>query len=147
MATLAEQIELYLRELLSLSSEATVEIRRVDLAESFSCAPSQINYVLATRFTPDRGYVVETRRGGGGYLRISRLAIERNNLLKEMQDCCSDSTLEGFISRLYDEGLLTKRELILFNEMFRFSENLQVNDKESLASHILRGITMLLREG
>ena len=62
-----------------------IELRRNELAEHFQCAPSQINYVLATRFTPDHGYVIESRRGGGGYIRIVRLAsTSREELLQSI---------------------------------------------------------------
>ena len=55
----------------------TAEIQRNELAESFGCVPSQINYVLTSRFTPERGYIVESRRGGGGYIRITRIRLDR----------------------------------------------------------------------
>ena len=63
---LSDTIESFIKELLS-QDETEVELKRNELAEYFGCAPSQINYVLATRFTPDHGYVIESRRGGGGY--------------------------------------------------------------------------------
>ena len=55
-------------------SEGSAELQRSSLAERFNCVPSQINYVISTRFSPERGYVVESRRGGGGYIRIRRVA-------------------------------------------------------------------------
>ena len=57
-----------------LRREGEVELQRNLLADQFNCVPSQINYVITTRFTPEHGYVVESRRGGGGYIRITRLA-------------------------------------------------------------------------
>ena len=69
---LSDTIESFIKELLS-QNETEVELKRNELAEYFGCAPSQINYVLATRFTPDHGYVIESRRGGGGYIRIMRV--------------------------------------------------------------------------
>lgn len=72
MATLAEQIEAHLKRLLA-ASNGIIEIQRRELARLFACVPSQINYVLETRFTPERGYRVESRRGGGGYIRITWL--------------------------------------------------------------------------
>ena len=70
MATLSDSIERYLKGRLSKAVEGVIEIRRSEVAEQFDCVPSQINYVLETRFTPQRGYYVESRRGGGGYIRI-----------------------------------------------------------------------------
>ncbi len=58
-----------------------LELQRSDLAERFHCVPSQINYVMSTRFSPENGYVVESRRGGGGYIRITRVQVDRPTLL------------------------------------------------------------------
>ena len=70
--TLAAQIESYIKRLLALSADNSVELSRADLAQMFMCVPSQINYVLNTRFNTEAGYYIETRRGGSGYVRIWR---------------------------------------------------------------------------
>lgn len=64
-----------------LEDSDVLELQRSDLAERFHCVPSQINYVMATRFSPEHGYIVESRRGGGGYIRISRVRVDRPTLL------------------------------------------------------------------
>ena len=69
---LSDSIESFIKTLIT-QEEPEVELKRNELAEYFGCAPSQINYVLATRFSPDPGYVIESRRGGGGYIRIVRV--------------------------------------------------------------------------
>ena len=69
---LSDSIESFIKTLIT-QEEPEVELKRNELAEYFGCAPSQINYVLATRFTLDDGYVIESRRGGGGYIRIVRV--------------------------------------------------------------------------
>ena len=58
-----------------------LELQRSDLAQRFNCVPSQINYVMSTRFSPEHGYIVESRRGGGGYIRITRVQVDRQTLL------------------------------------------------------------------
>lgn len=58
-----------------------LEVQRSDLAARFNCVPSQINYVMSTRFSPERGYIVESRRGGNGYIRITRVQVDRQTLL------------------------------------------------------------------
>ncbi len=73
MANLSDHIEQHLKKLLALSARSYVDIQRHELAGKFECVPSQINYVLASRFSLDRGYLVESRRGGGGYIRIFRI--------------------------------------------------------------------------
>jgi len=79
MATLSDLLENFIGEL--MEDDGALEIQRNELAEQFRCAPSQINYVLATRFTLQRGYVVESRRGGGGYIRISRIRLQDRGLI------------------------------------------------------------------
>lgn len=62
-------------------TDGVLELQRSDLAQRFHCVPSQINYVMSTRFSPEHGYIVESRRGGGGYIRISRVHVDRPTLL------------------------------------------------------------------
>lgn len=62
-------------------ADGVLELQRSDLAQRFGCVPSQINYVMSTRFSPERGYLVESRRGGGGYIRITRVRMDRQTLL------------------------------------------------------------------
>ena len=62
-------------------ANGVLELQRSDLAQRFGCVPSQINYVMSTRFSPEHGYIVESRRGGGGYIRITRVRVDRPTLL------------------------------------------------------------------
>ena len=73
--TIAEFINELLRD------ESSTEVQRAELASRFNCVPSQINYVISTRFSPERGYIVESRRGGGGYIRIIRVMPEPGDVL------------------------------------------------------------------
>lgn len=73
--TIAEFINEMLKE------DSTAELQRADLASRFGCVPSQINYVISTRFSPERGYIVESRRGGGGYIRIRRVQMDPKQLM------------------------------------------------------------------
>ena len=68
-------------EMLNGSEENIAEIQRNELANLVGCAPSQINYVLSSRFTPEHGYIIESRRGGGGYIRITRVKLSHSNAL------------------------------------------------------------------
>ena len=76
---ISDLIEAFIRE--AVESAGSLELQRGELAGRFRCVPSQINYVLATRFTPERGYQVVSRRGGGGYIRIVRVGGDRPSLL------------------------------------------------------------------
>ncbi len=76
---LSDMLTQYIMEM--LESEGNAEIRRNELADRFGCVPSQINYVLTSRFTPEQGYIVESRRGGGGYIRITRIRADKSTTL------------------------------------------------------------------
>ena len=67
-----------------------LELQRSDLAQRFGCVPSQINYVMSTRFSPERGYIVESRRGGNGYIRITRVRVDRQTMLMHVINSLGD---------------------------------------------------------
>ena len=115
MGNLADRIEEYLKHILDKSNEGFIILQRSVLADVFSCAPSQINYVLDTRFTVERGYLVESRRGGGGYLRIVRLSLsEEGQFQYLMQQLIGEQLTPergiGLSERLCEEEILTHRE-------------------------------------
>ncbi|MDI6872188.1 MAG: CtsR family transcriptional regulator [Bacillota bacterium] len=111
MPSLSELIERYIQGLFERLGQSTVELRRHELAERFGCAPSQINYVLETRFTAERGYLVESRRGGGGYIRIMRLQVSRPGLACAIQEHIGDQLtpreVDHLLERLSGAGLLS----------------------------------------
>lgn len=114
---LSDSIEQFIKELLNQES-TEVELKRNELAEYFGCAPSQINYVLATRFSPDHGYLTESRRGGGGYIRIVRVVQSGSQrLMYLVNDRIGDSLTEEecmrLISQLKDQKLVTEDEAVL----------------------------------
>jgi transcriptional regulator of stress and heat shock response len=117
MANLSDIIENYLKSLLTSSIEGEVNIKRNDLAEHFSCVPSQINYVLSTRFTIEQGYIVESRRGGGGFVRIIRVSIsndKNSEIINFIQQHIGAQipycSAHNFIVRLHENDILTQRE-------------------------------------
>jgi transcriptional regulator CtsR len=114
MSVLSDTIEKFIKNLIG-EYEGRIELQRNELAQHFNCAPSQINYVLATRFTPDRGYIIESRRGGGGYIRVVRLNIaESSQLLKlvttRIGETISERDAMDVISRLVDSEIVTVKE-------------------------------------
>ena len=94
------------------NSNGFAELRRSTLAEMFSCVPSQINYVISTRFSPERGYVVESRRGGGGYIRISRVRQSPREVIMHTVNSVGNSldyaTATAFVSNIYETGIIDK---------------------------------------
>ncbi|BBI36073.1 CtsR family transcriptional regulator [Cohnella abietis] len=115
MANITELIELYLKEILQSSSEGSIEIQRSDLADKFSCVPSQINYVISTRFTLEKGYFVESKRGGGGYIRIQQVnlpsleAVQRH-IQQTVGEQIDQTTAEGLVYQLEEARFITIRE-------------------------------------
>ncbi|MEW6173617.1 MAG: CtsR family transcriptional regulator [Bacillota bacterium] len=112
---LSDEIEKYIKALLAQSPSGEIELQRNSLAVYFRCVPSQINYVLATRFTLQHGFLIESRRGGGGYLRISRLpAGTLEELAREIFEFVGESVSQpdaaAVIKRLETEGLISVRE-------------------------------------
>ncbi len=92
------------------SSDGTAELQRVELANKFGCVPSQINYVISTRFSPERGYIVESRRGGGGYIRIRRVHTDPKLLLMHTVNAVGDEvdlrTAVALLSNALESGSL-----------------------------------------
>ena len=78
---ISDLIASFLQDSLEMTENGVLEVQRSDLAQRFNCVPSQINYVMSTRFSPERGYIVESRRGGNGYIRITRVRVDRQTLL------------------------------------------------------------------
>ncbi|NLM52141.1 MAG: CtsR family transcriptional regulator [Firmicutes bacterium] len=116
MSNLADLIEAYINRLLDASPNATLVLQRKELAERFQCVPSQINYVLSTRFTTERGYLIESRRGGGGFLRIKRLDLDREKVakvltaLQKLNKGISRCEALDFVTNLAESKLITRRE-------------------------------------
>lgn len=103
-----------------------MEFRRNDLAGQLGCVPSQINYVITSRLKPERGYIIESRRGGGGYVRITRRAMDKNtylmHVLQSIGEEMDDATCGAYIRNLFGEGYLTKREARLCSALLSCTE-------------------------
>ena len=114
---LSDSIEHFIKTMMSEES-TEVELKRNELAEYFGCAPSQINYVLATRFSPDHGYLTESRRGGGGYIRIVRVVESGSQRLmylinERIGDSIGEEECVRLISQLKEQRIVTADEASL----------------------------------
>lgn len=152
MANISDLIESFLLE--TLGDNDTLNISRNELANYFSCAPSQINYVLSTRFTPDRGYIIESRRGGGGFVTVVRITQEPDEMLREVLNQSISSGISiGRASQILDrfvaEQLLTEREGALIKAVL--SDKALVAPsvaKDGLRAGILKSVIYeLLKDG
>ena len=110
--SLSNQIARMLLEM--LDTDGTTEIQRNELAQSLGCVPSQINYVIASRFTPEQGYIVESRRGGGGYIKITRIGSDVPTMLmhtvNSLGAAVDAATCRAHIVNLNHAGALTVQE-------------------------------------
>lgn len=113
---ISDIIERYLKEILANSEE--IEIRRSEIADQFDVVPSQINYVIKTRFTIQNGYVVESKRGGGGYIRIEKVKLlddidVLDSLIRVIGDSLNERDAISILGSLYEDSVLSKREASL----------------------------------
>ena len=92
-------------QLIEESDENIAEIGRNELAAIVGCAPSQINYVLTSRFTPEQGFIIESRRGGGGYIRVSRIKLNRTSAIMHIINSIGD-TIDSMTTRILIENCL-----------------------------------------
>ncbi len=109
MSNIADLIESYILRQLAAQENGHVELRRTDIADKISCAPSQISYVLSTRFTPARGFVVESRRGLNGFIRIAQVPVE-NLVYQDMRDKIHEDTPQETVQSMV--GYLLKHRMI-----------------------------------
>ena len=106
---ISDSVAKYILDLLN-EENGTAEIQRNELANYLGCVPSQINYVLTSRFTPEQGYIVESRRGGGGYIRITRMRLSKSDMIMHIVNGVGDSldtsTARAMTSNLLQNGML-----------------------------------------
>ncbi len=100
-----------------LEDKSEIEIQRNTLAQNLGCVPSQINYVLSSRFTPERGFIVESKRGGGGCIRIVRISYDKDTLLMRVINSVgnelSESSVKSHIANLIYHELITQQQAAL----------------------------------
>jgi len=115
MSRLSNIIEEFIKSLLKEADDGSIEIQRNELSNYFDCAPSQINYVLMTRFTSDKGYYIESKRGGGGYIKIVKVNINKNRHIHDIitnliGDSITKSKAYSLIDSFTEDKFITKRE-------------------------------------
>ena len=109
---ISDLIASFLQDSLDTAENGVLEVQRSDLAQRFNCVPSQINYVMSTRFSPERGYIVESRRGGNGYIRITRVRVDRETLLMHVINSLGGSvdlsSARAILSNLVQSGAMDR---------------------------------------
>ena len=120
MSNIADMIESYILRQLASRQDGQVELRRTDIADEISCAPSQISYVLSTRFTQDKGFVVESRRGLGGFIRIVQVPLRDlvyQDMLSKIDENTDMGTVQSMVRYLVQHGMVETRESALLMQM------------------------------
>ncbi len=147
---ISDIIEKYLKQILADSEE--IEIRRSEIADLFDVVPSQINYVIKTRFTIQNGYVVESKRGGGGYIRIEKVKLlddldVLDTLIQVIGESINQRDALSIVKSLYEDDVINKREGNLILAAID-KKTLAINDRDmedQLRARILIGILNHLR--
>ena len=151
MRNISDIIENYLKQVLEMSEKDILEIKRSEVADKFQCVPSQINYVINTRFTIERGYIVESKRGGGGYIRIMKVKSQDyadliDQLISIIGYRVSQSTAEDIISRLINEEVINEREAkIMMSVIDRSVIYIDLPDRDELRARILTAMLTTLK--
>ncbi|EJR43927.1 hypothetical protein IIM_05342 [Bacillus cereus VD107] len=151
MRNISDIIEKYLKQVIDLSNNNVIEIKRNEIADRFDCVPSQINYVINTRFTLERGFVVESKRGGGGYIRIIKVKLHDDidiidQMLHMIDHSVAQGNAEGMIIRLIEEGIITNREAkLMLSVLDRSVLLMDVPSRDELRARILCAMLRTLK--
>ena len=146
---LSDHIARLIEEMLE-EGNGQAEVRRNDLAARIGCVPSQINYVITSRFTPERGYVIESRRGGGGYIRIVRVPMTKNSYLMHffhaIGETLEETEAKAYLKNLADAGIITAREanLAAVSLSQKALDKVPQEIRPAVRADILRHILMML---
>ncbi|MDD4088658.1 MAG: CtsR family transcriptional regulator [Tissierellia bacterium] len=150
MSNLSDIIEGFIKELIDANNNDVIEIQRNILAQQFDCSPSQINYVLTTRFTNDRGYMVESRRGGGGYIRIFKVRSSMEDELKRiLNETIGDSiTLNksiDLVNALMEREVITEGERAIMQSVLsdRVLNIVAYEDRNKLRADLLKEMILV----
>jgi len=150
MRNTSDLIEHFLKKLIQESPEGVIELQRNELAEQFQCVPSQINYVISTRFTLDKGYVVESKRGGGGYIRIQKVNLPTQETIhvhvsQTIGGEIDQAAAEGLIYRLEEAELISCREANLLRAaIHRDTIALMLPLRDELRARLLKSMLVAL---
>lgn len=148
--TISDIIEEFIMS--SLDDDDFIELSRNDLAKFFSCVPSQINYVLNTRFTVNRGFVVESQRGGGGYIKLMRVQDNDNNFLSNALEICNSPLniiqAQQLIKNMLERKIISNKEAeIIKSAISGKALNNPINMENILRANVLRQVIVTLMKG
>lgn len=148
MARISDTIESFIKDMIR-EEEREISIQRNELADKFSCAPSQINYVLTTRFTYEKGYIIESKRGGGGCIVIKKVTYddkeERLHLINNsIGESITYSSSLSILNHLKDTKNITSREYEIIKISLNDRSLILAEDKNKLRARVLKGIITVI---
>ncbi|MDU5109179.1 MAG: CtsR family transcriptional regulator [Clostridium sp.] len=149
MARISDTIENFINDMLNEERERQVLIQRNELADKFSCAPSQINYVLTTRFTYEKGYIIESKRGGGGCIVIRKITYDDKDerlslILSSIGESITYGNALSILDHLKDTKTITNSEYEIIKITLNDRTLTSVEDKNKLRSDMLKGILTVI---
>ncbi|MCE5222467.1 MAG: CtsR family transcriptional regulator [Clostridium sp.] len=149
MARLSDIIEAFIKQMFNENRDNVIFIQRNELADQFRCAPSQINYVLTTRFTYERGYLIESKRGGGGHIAIKQLEYDSSNKREELinqsiGDAMTYHNANGLLKDLLESGIIEKREYEIMKIAINDRSLTSTDNKNKVRADILKGMVMII---
>ena len=150
MRNISDIIEGYLKRIIEKEQNGIIEIKRNEVAEKFQCVPSQINYVINTRFTAERGYAVESKRGGGGYIRIFRVRPNSRkelieHILSGLDGRTSHTMALDVVYRLMEEEVITERESkLILAAVDRTTIRVPLPERDEIRARILQAMLITL---
>jgi transcriptional regulator CtsR len=143
VASLADHIERYIESLIA-QGEGVAEIQRALIAELFRCAPSQVTYVISSRFSPERGYLIESRRGGGGFIRLTKVSLDAErvrDILSDVGNHLSQGESYDYLDRLLEEGYLDDRTYTVMRAaLSRNALTLGLPERDLLRANIFKAM-------
>lgn len=147
---ISDIIEQYLKQILEQNGKEILEIKRSEIADKFQCVPSQINYVINTRFTSERGYIVESKRGGG-YIRIIKIKMNDkidliNNIMNQIYTRLSQAASDDIILRLLENGVITESEAkLMVSVMDRSVLYIDLPERDELRARMMKAMLTSLK--
>ncbi|MCI3986471.1 transcriptional regulator CtsR [Bacillus vallismortis] len=148
---ISDIIEQYLKRVLDQNGKEILEIKRSEIADKFQCVPSQINYVINTRFTSERGYIVESKRGGGGYIRIIKIKMNSevvliNNIISQINAHLSQAASDDIILRLLEDKVISEREAkMMVSVMDRSVLHIDLPERDELRARMMKAMLTSLK--
>jgi len=140
---ISDRIEAFIVELLKDDTDEWLELKRNELANIFGCVPSQINYVISTRFNPEHGYIVESRRGGGGYLRIKQINYDGliSQTIQLTGNSIDEKTARAYLTNLIRRGVLDEKTAsIIFSGICDSVLTIEQPYKDRLRANIFKNM-------